>query len=61
MFLFVNIFCQPYRKRAIENKPALGALEDRDIENLKLFHLVNKNVNCNFFSIMMNNKFYGIF
>ena len=29
MLLFVKIFCQPQRKRAIENKPAFGALNKK--------------------------------
>ena len=49
MFLVVKIFCQPQRKRVIENKQAFGgthakdysSLDFRDIVNLKLLHLVH--------------------
>ena len=58
MFLFVKIFCQPYRKRVIENKPAFGATQ----ENLKLsLHLVHLYVCPIIFLKKINNKFYGIF
>ena len=50
MFLFVKIFCQPYRKQVIENIQAFGGThakdysswDFRDIVNLKLsLHLVH--------------------
>ena len=50
MFLFVKIFCQPQRKRVIENKQVFGgthakdysSYDFRDIVNLKLsMHLVH--------------------
>ena len=49
MFLFVKIFCQPLRKRVIENKQAFGGTSIKGIKpfnfgdnvNLKLLHIVH--------------------
>ena len=50
MFLFAKVYCQPQRKRVIENKMVFGGPQEkacsssdfRDIENLKLsMNLVN--------------------